>query len=104
EAGSSPDTLWEITMREEHKQDTIGYQGSKVPWWLVLYYAAFMVAAFNYMGTFFARDLFDWNADAKRMQHDLWQGRNVDDQQWQSRDADGEYADQKGGWFYWISK
>jgi len=61
-------------MREEHKQDTIGYQGSKVPWWLVLYYAAFMVAAFNYMGTFFARDLFDWNADAKRMQHDLWQG------------------------------
>jgi len=93
-----------MSLREEHKQDTIGYQGSKVPWWLVLYYAAFMVMAFNYMGTFFARDLFDWNADAHRMQQDLWQSRNVETQQWQRRDADGEYQDQKGGWFYFTGR
>jgi len=93
-----------MSLREEHKQDTIGYQGSKVPWWLVLYYALFMVTAFNYVGTFFTRDLFDWNADAHRMQQDLWQSRNVETQEWQRRDADGEYQDQKGGWFYFTGR
>jgi len=93
-----------MSLHEEHKQDTIGYKGSKVPWWLVLYYAAFMVVAFNYMGTFFARDLFDWNTDPHRMQHDLWQSRNVETQEWQRRDANGEYQDQKGGWFYFTGR
>jgi len=93
-----------MSLREEHKQDTIGYQGSKVPWWLVLYYAAFMVVAFNYIGTFFTRDLFDWNADPHRMQQDPWQGRNIQTQEWQQRDADGEYQDQKGGWFYFTGR
>ena len=68
-------------MPETHQKDNFTYVGNRVPWWLVLLYASFMVMTFSYLGTFFFRDLADWNADPHRMQTDLWQGRDPETQE-----------------------
>lgn len=90
-------------MPEKHQRDNFTYVGNRVPWWLVLLYACFMVMTFSYLGTFFFRDLADWNADPQRMQADLWQGRDVKTQEWHERDANGEYVDEKGGWGFMFN-
>jgi formate/nitrite transporter FocA (FNT family) len=90
-------------MREEHKRDTLEYVGSRVPWWMALIYALYMVLAFNYLGAFFFRDLLDWKAETSRMQDNPWQSRNLETQEWQPRDATGEYQDEKGGWGFLIN-
>jgi hypothetical protein len=91
-------------MPEEHKKDHIGYVGNSVPWWMVLLYASYMVMTFSYLGTFFFRDLADWNADPQRMETDLWQSRDVENpQEWHKRGPNGEYADEKGGWGFMLN-
>jgi len=90
-------------MPETHQKDNFTYVGNRVPWWLVLLYASFMVMTFSYLGTFFFRDLADWNADPHRMQTDLWQGRDLETQEWHERDSTGEYVDEKGGWAFMIN-
>lgn len=90
-------------MRETHQKDSFSYVGNRVPWWMVLLYASYMVMTFSYLGTFFFRDLADWNADPSRMQTNLWQGRDIETQEWHERDASGEYVDEKGGWAFMVN-
>jgi hypothetical protein len=44
----------------EREQDTPTYQGSRFPWWLTLFYLAFLIWGLTYASLYYLPDLRAW--------------------------------------------